>query len=567
MSVKYLEFDSTYRNRNEYPDPSNFVAEIAQSGGNNVLTAKDPISNSASTIYWNSSFTERTAAATSVAITSVDLASTSDPTLLLIRGTYTSFRTLSNFYSGCVLSLTDSTPTTVLVRIATYSLISSDAIGGDVAQVTLTSAIPAGFTAGITGTIASETNNTSTALVPKLFIPTASSADNYYIGFVVQFYNPASANPLTTTQNRTITYYDGITHLATLSATTTTNWNIANGNFVLRRAVPSSSSNIIYPSVNPTTTNTLQLNPTGSSSVYDFYKGSFLRLISPLPLQAQGYSTDQGSYASETKIARYYTGAGTILTAPIGTRTFSLTLSTSSYTTDYYTGGLLTLDYGGANQETMLVTSYNGTTHTGTVSSAWTIAHVAGETWNMNTVVLSSAIIISALQAPQTGNFYEIEPFYKDNWNPFAYNGSLVSSSQEVCYEIELLNLILPNSTMASGRGGRAIFYPFLYVELQPISGNSIAKNVIYSNNPNSNNALFRAVVNDTTQPVYSPFIKIDGNGMVQTVKFKPNDSFRFTVKLPSGELFQTIQSEFFSPSEPNPLAQISAVFAIKRSA
>ena len=76
---------------------------------------------------------------------------------------------------------------------------------------------------------------------------------------------------------------------------------------------------------------------------------------------------------------------------------------------------------------------------------------------------------------------------------------------------------------------------------------------------------LFRAVVDDIPNPLITPFIKIDGDGMVQTIKFKPNDSFRFGVYLPNGELFDTIIPEFFSPSRPNDIKQISALFSIKR--
>ena len=75
--------------------------------------------------------------------------------------------------------------------------------------------------------------------------------------------------------------------------------------------------------------------------------------------------------------------------------------------------------------------------------------------------------------------------FSYDNEVPFTYTGSLVSQQEMVCYEVELLNLILPNRTLKSG--GRSAFYPFFYVELQNISSSSAGtKNIIYSNNPNS---------------------------------------------------------------------------------
>jgi hypothetical protein len=153
-----------------------------------------------------------------------------------------------------------------------------------------------------------------------------------------------------------------------------------------------------------------------------------------------------------------------------------------------------------------------------------------------------------------------------DNAVPFNYTGSLVSQSQVVCYEIELLNLILPNRELAVGRGGRIAFYPYVYVELRNVSSSGGAgPGSIYSNNPNSTKMLFRAAVDDTPTPLISPFIKIDGDGMVQTVKFKPNDNLRFSVRMPDGDVFAVTEPETFGPSRPNERIQISAMFSIKR--
>ena len=76
---------------------------------------------------------------------------------------------------------------------------------------------------------------------------------------------------------------------------------------------------------------------------------------------------------------------------------------------------------------------------------------------------------------------------------------------------------------------------------------------------------LFRAAIDDIPAPVISPFVKIDGDGMVQTVKFKPNDNFKFGVYLPNGEPLQTVELDSFSPDYPDPLLQVSAMFSLKR--
>lgn len=173
------------------------------------------------------------------------------------------------------------------------------------------------------------------------------------------------------------------------------------------------------------------------------------------------------------------------------------------------------------------------------------------------------------LESPFTTTFnnnYEILNFTRDNEQPFEYPGSLVSHREAVCYDIELLNLVLPNTTLISGYGSRAIFYPFLYVELTPINNSERQGPInIASNNPNSKRMMFRALVFDTTNETNSPFVRIDGSGMVQRIKLLPNDSYKFSVHLPNGELFDTELSEYNSPLPPNNLKQISAMFSLKR--
>jgi hypothetical protein len=135
-----------------------------------------------------------------------------------------------------------------------------------------------------------------------------------------------------------------------------------------------------------------------------------------------------------------------------------------------------------------------------------------------------------------------------------------------VCYEVELLDLILPNTTLDCGEGGRIAFYPYVYVELSNVSSTGgHLKNLIYSNNPNSTRVTFRCPINDIQNPLTSTFVRIDGDGMVQTMKFKPNDNLYFRVTLPNGETYKTLLQDTQPPAQPVGLAQISACFAIRR--
>ena len=163
---------------------------------------------------------------------------------------------------------------------------------------------------------------------------------------------------------------------------------------------------------------------------------------------------------------------------------------------------------------------------------------------------------------PTLGNIINIVNVAYDNFSPLIYTGTRVSQNQTVCYEIALISIILPNVTLETG--SRIAFYPYIYVELSNTSTPSGAsQNLIYSNNPESSRALFIVAISDVVQPINSDFVKLLGR-MRQVVKFKPNDSLRFRVYLPDGELFQPIKKDTFSPYRPDPSLQINALFSIK---
>jgi hypothetical protein len=167
------------------------------------------------------------------------------------------------------------------------------------------------------------------------------------------------------------------------------------------------------------------------------------------------------------------------------------------------------------------------------------------------------------LQTIQIGTSINIVSFYQNNSIPLIYTGSTVSQSQQVAYEISLLNLTLPNITLVTG--SNIAYYPYIYVEFT-VTSQSLSQ-TIYSNNPKSNKAIFLVPIRDIKFKTQAPFIKLRGGSMTQTVKFKPNDSIRFSVYLPDGKLFKTVTTDYYSPSTPNPFIQINALFGIHRIA
>lgn len=159
---------------------------------------------------------------------------------------------------------------------------------------------------------------------------------------------------------------------------------------------------------------------------------------------------------------------------------------------------------------------------------------------------------------------YEVLQFTRDNVSPFVYSGSVSSQNQPVGHEITLNSLILPNVPLDNG--GLIAFYPYVYVEFENVSASGINNNnILYSNNPNTYRVLFKVPITDLNHPKKSPFVKLTGNGMVQTLTFKQNDSVRVSVKLPNGKLFTSVESDTSYGNTPNQFLQVSFCFGMKR--
>jgi hypothetical protein len=202
-------------------------------------------------------------------------------------------------------------------------------------------------------------------------------------------------------------------------------------------------------------------------------------------------------------------------------------------------------------------------TKTASLESGFSSTGIIGDTISIKS---GSVDIPLPTNAFTNGANFEIFCFSYDNHNPFVYTGSVTSQQETSCYQIELMDIILPNKILNCGFGSRIAFYPYLYVELSNISGSSSGtRNAIYSNNPNAVRAVFRVPIYDVQNPIASAFVKLDGDGMIQTLKFKPNDNIFFSVRLPNGDLFKTLEAEKYSPYEPNPDIQISALFSFKK--
>ena len=152
---------------------------------------------------------------------------------------------------------------------------------------------------------------------------------------------------------------------------------------------------------------------------------------------------------------------------------------------------------------------------------------------------------------------YSISKFKKDISS--FMNVSNSCENKRRLYRITCDDLILPNVPLKSG--GRPVYYPFVYVVLY--NNSSSTNSLINSNNPNSQNVVFRCPIEDTDNPTVATFLKLKSE-QVQTFKLNIYEDILFEVYLPDGTLFQTINSDTISPIPPNPNLQISASFSLE---
>jgi hypothetical protein len=613
MATRYLEFDSTYRNRNLYPQPSQFIVPISESGTVGKFNALDPVSNSSPVLVWNNSFSENSASKFVNFITLSPI-----PNDIrgegLVGGTYfqckivvpqaqqnktTSFRQVRNFYVGCNLSIG-----TLVGGVGTYPPVAPVTLRRIVEYLPINESnaifvIESPFPDELYGINGFYINNPGTqstdiqTTIPKVFIPFSnngwvdvqriqnfgSGTDNYYINFSLQ---NTDLSGQTGGELYNVISFDYLTRLATLDKPTPPgiDFNGTIANFVLRKIQPIDTGIIPPKSLLNLNACVYGLSIQINSDILNFsesnvnYKGDFFR-IKPSNFQLAPWTKPVNE---ERSIKDYIYGTGKVISLENGNMVINLG-STASSLDNYYKDAILSIV--NTTTKTFLdsakIISYNGATKKAILSSPLTFVAVDSD-WYIRTIILNSDFSITP-----TRNFcnlliggipfsnypadyyYEIESWSRENAVPFNYFGNYLPGQQSVCYEIELINLSIPNITLTSGRGGRPIFYPFFYVQFQPVSDQAYNKNMLFSNNPNANKALFRALNSDTSTPLDTPYLKIDGDGMKMNIKFKFTDSFLFTIYHPEGDLVTFDVDEQFSPVEANAASQISACFSFRR--
>jgi hypothetical protein len=668
-NARYLELDSRFRNREEWPHPGEFEVPMSQTGTKNHMTALDPVSEASDLSSWRSGTfslisSYPTSMNLSVAVESTipapSLGLSGDAVVVIMTSRCGALHLEPDFYTKAVMQ--SRTDPTSRVRISAYEFLGTDGVK-DRGRFTLEGTLAAVTTPGPGNVfnVYDPTDVETPNVNPYIFIPGWALGENILVNKVI--YN------ITHNESRPLGVFDRATSTVKIITTGSsvhtplqgpimgglTAWS-NNDTYSIRKTTPilqiqlngdpannpSTKTAFNFPSPQPYPTDTLigsfleYLAPPDNGPIYytstaattttitsgggfpsapgpstslgldDFYKGASIRIISGPALgeireiirynivtdtftvspafSAAPTSTfhiiypHKDNYMFKINEARKITKWVNYTDTAIGGSTTTVNFPASaSDINGYYSNLYIVPTSGPASGDIRLISTYVVTIDpvTGLVTSRIATVYTNftglgvsnGDTFSItsgNTLPFNSSIS-QAMGGTVPQNF-ALLPFTKDNFTPFSYTGSLVSQQDMVCYQIELLDLVLPNTILGTAYGSLISFYQYIYVELQNVSGaGSGLSNIIYSNNPNSTKMLFRCPIKDVPNPVNSTFIKINGNGMSQTIKFKPNDNIKFSVHMATGELFQTQTVEIFGPNEPDPITQISACFKMTR--
>ena len=520
MPTKYLELDSNYRNRNLYENtnPASFTCQISQTGINDQYTALDPITYAyplntfkISETVGTFTYTVPTDSSIPPPISGGLAVSSSSKFILTENGGDPDAKKAhahNGYFAGAVLQYTlPADPTSHIY----YRILEWISLGNDMYLVTTDQNLPIASGSSIVFNIyqgSSITNTPSWLLAPQyVFLPSTLPIPNYYTKYIL--YNQTQQN------SSKIVSFDSDTRLAQLGSDVSAsglNWN-ADGSdvLILRQELPRNFGSDPY-------------NITGKN---DTTTG----LLNVVALQTTGLVPIMTDASFINNFIRMFSDADKYTNVQIN-RIVSVVVKITPKTGSSY--------YIASNG------NFNSLQPLGSISA-------------------TNFVIIDGSPFPAIVSFKcEIMPFSVDNCSPFTYNGSLASQNQSVSYDIGLNSLTLPNLFLTNG--GRIAYYPYIYVEIENVSTTTGPnRNVIYSNNPNTYKAIFKIPITDLNHPLSTPFLRLNGNGMIQTMTFKPNTDMAVSVKLPDGTVFKTIIPDTPAGQPPNPFVQLSFLFSMTR--
>ena len=160
--------------------------------------------------------------------------------------------------------------------------------------------------------------------------------------------------------------------------------------------------------------------------------------------------------------------------------------------------------------------------------------------------------------APQSGDRCELLKFSRDNEGVILKK--VQSTRTSLMRTITFVKLSIPNVELSMQQ---SIFsYPYLLLKLYNTRYQE--KNKLLSNNPNSDNMLFKIPLKFENCTISTYFINISKVGeLVNKIKFDLNENFHFEICSPDGNILQLNTEDSVSPHLPIPNIQTSALFKI----
>lgn len=133
--------------------------------------------------------------------------------------------------------------------------------------------------------------------------------------------------------------------------------------------------------------------------------------------------------------------------------------------------------------------------------------------------------------------------------------------TEDKCYQIRLLDLVVPNKIIQTYIGNQISFYPFIFVTIQNETSNNYTKYTFLSNSKQNAQTTFKIAVSQfSNDPGRLPYIRLSSKTTIQSY-FNLHKPFRFSIHLPNGELLDFVEKDNIVNDHPDPFSQISATF------
>jgi hypothetical protein len=194
-NTRYLELDSTYRNRNEWPLAADFEIPISQTGRKGRIDAVDPVSESASLKVWQSNLFDNNPGIVGAAPTlNIHFVSTVLTPVSATTGTVVIIvQSIAPLASAAVIqrqkdyyaaAVVQDTVTKARARIISSTFMGTDSTTGlDRMRLTITTSL--GTLATGTALVISDPTDFTSVSSPWIFVPNGRLQNNAYLSTVI----------------------------------------------------------------------------------------------------------------------------------------------------------------------------------------------------------------------------------------------------------------------------------------------------------------------------------------------------------------------------------------------